>query len=158
MQPQGQNFFTPDEISWLTDKWLIPFSKLDGKRKSLVGVKKGGQAPTQAQEFTRKVVEAFDKAFPYRHPRNATLKNLTDIQKHLIIDEEEWVRLDDVSILMTAVLELNMPLYRESVIGCKSISPRNTKIEEGYAYIYLSLLALNVRFQVRADGAHAVLR
>jgi hypothetical protein len=99
MEPQGLNFFTPNEIEWLRTKWLSPFCQIDGRRLaesqgSKIRKSEGGKS--QMQALMDDIREEFGKEFPYRLPARRGSKARSAELSHLRLTEVEWSQIGQV--------------------------------------------------------------
>jgi hypothetical protein len=101
MEPVGKNFFTPREIEWLIT-WEDEFCRIEGKRLADAAQtskkrQRGVKGVSQTQEFQLRVIEGFQKEFPYRHPNAAKKSSLSTVERNLTMTTQEWAKLGQVS-------------------------------------------------------------
>jgi hypothetical protein len=101
MEPQGLNFFTPNEIEWLRMKWLSPFCQIDGKRLAETQgskIRKSEGGKSQMQALMDDIREEFGKEFPYRLPAKKGSKARGSELNHLRLTEGEWGQIGQVCL------------------------------------------------------------
>jgi hypothetical protein len=99
MEPQGLNFFAPNEIEWLRTEWLPRFCDIDGKRLAeSEGAKKrkseGGKS--QMQALIKEIRDEFARKFPHRVPAKRGAKAPQAGSGRYRISESDWAGIGQV--------------------------------------------------------------